>query len=124
MLTGRFPDSKGFDARRDVNSLTLTATSATVRDCRRRRSSRLASLFLVDRDLRHRPRIRRVLAVGRGGDRIDDVEALRDLAEQRVVLRQAPGEVLVADEELAAVRVGSGVGHRERAPDVVALDRL
>ena len=37
----------------------------------------------------------------RTGDLVDDVEALGDLAEDRVVLRQLAGQVLVADEELA-----------------------
>src|SRR6185503_454396 len=46
------------------------------------------------------------------------------LAEQRVVPGQPPGQVGGADEELAAVRVGPGVGHCQRTTAVVAMDRL
>ena len=60
----------------------------------------------------------------RRDDRIHDVHPLRHLAEERVVLRQPPGQVRDADEELAPVRVRAGIRHRERAPDVIASNWL
>ena len=50
-------------------------------------------------------------------DLVDDVHAGRDLPEDRV-LPVEPGALLGGDdEELAAVRVGAAVRHRERAAD-------
>src|SRR5439155_20012019 len=59
-----------------------------------------------------------------GRDGVDDVEAAGDLAEEGVVLGQLPAQVLVADEELAAVGVRAAVGHRDGAAGVLALDRF
>src|SRR5690242_18263136 len=82
--------------------------------------------LVLDRHGRHGDRlVRQVLRVAGGvGDLVDDVQAFRDLAEDRVVLRQPADEVLVADEELRAVGIRAGVRHRERAPVVVAGERL
>src|SRR6266540_5413668 len=78
------PISKGFGTSKDVNSLTY--------------------IVLVDRHRRHGDGIgRQVTAIARGADDlVDDVHALGDLPEQRVVLGQLAGQILVADEELAA----------------------
>src|SRR5438445_9559949 len=57
-------------------------------------------------------------------DRVDHINALRHGSEDRVVLRQPPHQLLVADEELAAVGVRSRVGHGQRSAVVVAGDRL
>ena len=54
---------------------------------------------------------------GERGDRIDHLHPLGDPPEDRVAVGQPV--VLVHDEELAAVGVGSGVGHRHRAPGVL-----
>ena len=66
----------------------------------------------------------RPAAVPSGADRVDDVLALGDLAEQRVQrlleLRTAAGQ---RDEELAAVGVRTGVGHHQRVVGVVGRRR-
>jgi hypothetical protein len=48
-----------------------------------------------------------------------DLEPLHHLAEEGVLRRQADAGAAADDEELAAVRVGPGVRHRDR-PDLVA----
>src|SRR5450759_4136760 len=88
---------------------------------RRPRPSVLVDRHRPDRDLPTEPVARIARSID---DLVDDVHALRDLAEQRVVLRQAAGEIGLADEELAAIRVRAGVGHRHGAAHVVALDAL
>src|SRR6478752_6556124 len=82
--------------------------------------------LVVDRHRGHRDGVvRQVPVVARGADDlVDDVHPLGHLPEQRVLLGELAGQVLVADEELAAVGVRTRVGHREGAADVVALDRL
>ena len=47
--------------------------------------------------------------------RFEHVETLDDLAEQAVLRRQADAARPADEEELAAVRVRAGVGHRHRA---------
>src|SRR4051794_23333355 len=44
---------------------------------------------------------------------LGDVHALDDVAEEVVVLRELAGAVVDRDEELRAVRVRAGVGHRD-----------
>ena len=56
--------------------------------------------------------------------RLRDVDALDDVAEEVVVLRELAGAVVDADEELRAVGVRTGVRHRDRAERVLALHRL
>src|SRR5215207_275796 len=87
---------------------------------------RMPASVLVDGYLRHRDRrVREVAGVPRcADDLVDDVHALRDLAEQRVVLRKPAGKIVRADEELAAVGVRAGVRHRKRATAVIAVDGL
>ena len=53
-----------------------------------------------------------------------DVDALDHVAEEVVVLRQLAAAVVDRDEELRAVRVRTGVGHRDRAQRVLTLHRL
>src|SRR3954451_18656566 len=50
-----------------------------------------------------------------GGDRVDDVHALGDVAEDRVLAVEPGGGLGGDDEELAPVRVRAPVRHRERA---------
>src|SRR5579871_5687601 len=52
---------------------------------------------------------------------VDDVHALGHLAEDRVLAVEPGAGVGGDDEELRAVRVRAGVGHRERAPDDLVL---
>src|SRR3970040_1751440 len=87
--------------------------------------SGLASV-VVNRDRGHWDRIvRQIAGIARGGhDLVDDIHALRDHPEERVALGELAGQVLVADEELAAVRVRPGVCHGQRGARVVALDGL
>lgn len=67
-------------------------------------------------------------------DRLDDLQTLDNLAEDDVTLVQ-PGGLHGADEELGAVRVGTGVGHAQDSGsrvlqrevlvlELVAVDRL
>ena len=69
----------------------------------------------LDADVLHRP----ILTAGGGlADRVDDVHALGDLAEDRVLVVE-PRRRHQRDEELAAVGVRPGVGHRQDAALVV-----
>ena len=58
--------------------------------------------------------------VGNALHLVDDLEPLHDLAEQRVLRRELDTRLPRDDEELAAVRVGPGVGHRHRTDLVLA----
>ena len=55
---------------------------------------------------------------------VDDVLALDDLAEDRVLAVQPRRLVGRDDEELRAVRVRAGVRHRERAADDLVVVEL
>src|SRR5688500_18439432 len=56
-------------------------------------------------------------------DRVDRVHARGDAAEDRVLAVEPRGGLRRDDEELAAVRIGAMVGHRERtALDLVVVD--
>lgn len=59
---------------------------------------------------------------GGGGDGVDDVHALNNLTEDDVVLREIV--VLVHDEELGPVGVGTSVGHGDGATGVLASKRF
>src|SRR5450759_2549212 len=119
ILAVRCGFGKGFVCWFGINPLMVPKWSRGISSGRR---SRLR--FVEDRDGVHPDRrFREVLAVARrGGDRVHDVEAPGDHAEDRVALRQRV--VGVHDEELRAVGVRPGVRHRERAAGVAAGERL
>ena len=62
-------------------------------------------------------------SVGTASSAVDDVGALGDLTEDRVLAVEPRARVGGHDEELRAVRVRAGVGHRERtAHDLVVVE--
>src|SRR3954451_10587569 len=99
-----------------------TARASTPPSSRRaawRPAARSSRSGFGDADLAHDDRLQRLLVRPdlRDADLIDDLLALRDLAEQRVVRRQ-PGVLAGDDEELAARRARRlrlGLGHRHDA---------
>src|SRR3954454_24292413 len=82
------------------------------------RSSTFTDLHPLDDDRVHRPVLRSGLDPL---DRVDGVQAVGHPAEDRVLAAEPRRLVGGDDEELAAVRVRSAVGHRERAPDDLVL---
>src|SRR5437667_3844621 len=76
-----------------------------------------------DRHLLHRQRLGGPAALrARGLELLQDVHALGDFAEQRV-LAVEPRRRNEGEEELAAVRAGTGVRHRQLAALVVLHGR-